>query len=132
MRATPLFHRLLLENDEVRVLETRIGPGEVPVHTHCRLSVLTTLATAHFVRRDGEGAVLGDSRAAGSLPEAGTCVWLEAMPPHSVKPAHHVAEPRLHVSAPTTRRPGQARPGSCGLGRGTYSPRHSSPPVRCP
>jgi hypothetical protein len=84
--AAPAFHRLLLENDEVRVLETRIGPGEtVPVHTHCWPSVLTTLATAHFVRRDGEGAVLGDSRAAGSLPEAGTCVWLEAMPPHSVE-----------------------------------------------
>jgi len=86
LTAAPEFHRLLLENDEVRVLESRIGPGEtVPVHTHCWPSALTTLTASHFVRRDGEGNVLGDSRSAGILPEAGTCVWLDAMPPHSVE-----------------------------------------------
>jgi quercetin dioxygenase-like cupin family protein len=87
LAAAPEFHRLLLENDDVRVLETRIGPGEtVPVHTHRWPSVLTTLSTSHFVRRDGEGTVLGDSRSStGTLPEAGTSVWLEAMPPHSVE-----------------------------------------------
>jgi len=54
--AAPEFHSLLLENDDVRVLETRIGPGEtVPVHTHRWPSVLYTLSTGHFVRRDGEG-----------------------------------------------------------------------------
>jgi len=82
--AAPEFHRLLLENDDVRVLETRIGPGEtVPVHTHRWPSVLYTLSTGHFVRRDGEGRVLSDTRATDTLPEPGTTVWVAAMPPHT-------------------------------------------------
>ncbi len=33
--AAPNHHEVLLENDRVRVLDTRIGPGErTPVHTH--------------------------------------------------------------------------------------------------
>ena len=80
------FHRLLLENDDVRVLETRIGPGEtVPVHTHRWPSVLYVVETAHFVRRDDRGTVLGDTRATGTLPEQGAVIWIAAMPPHTVE-----------------------------------------------
>ena len=33
--AAPKHHRLLFENDRVRVLDTRIAPGDtVPLHTH--------------------------------------------------------------------------------------------------
>jgi mannose-6-phosphate isomerase-like protein (cupin superfamily) len=86
LAAAPGFHRLLLENDDVRVLETRIGPGEtVPVHTHRWPSILYVLETAHFVRRDDRGSVLGDTRAAGTLPEQGVVVWIAAMPPHTVE-----------------------------------------------
>src|ERR1700741_3995299 len=36
LSAAPRHHTLLLENDRVRVIETRIAPGDiVPVHTHC-------------------------------------------------------------------------------------------------
>jgi quercetin dioxygenase-like cupin family protein len=39
--AAPRHHTLLLENDRVRVLETRIPAGQlVPVHTHPWPSVL--------------------------------------------------------------------------------------------
>ena len=39
------FHRLVLETDDVRVLETTIGPGQtVPLHTHRWPSVLYVLA----------------------------------------------------------------------------------------
>ena len=35
MVAAPESHRVLLENDDVRVLETTIHPGEtIPLHTH--------------------------------------------------------------------------------------------------
>lgn len=84
--AAPEFHRLLLENDDVRVLETRIAPGEtVPAHTHRWPSVLYILSTGHVVRRDDEGRVLSDTRATDTLPEPGTTVWLAAMPPHTVE-----------------------------------------------
>ena len=78
------FHRLVLENEHVRVLETRIGPGDtVPLHTHRWPSILYVLSTAHFVRRDGEGELLTDTRATDKLPEQGSAVWTAGMPPHT-------------------------------------------------
>ena len=86
LMAAPAFHRLLLENDDVRVLETRIGPGEtVPVHTHRWPSVLYILSTGHFVRRDDAGRVLSDTRATDTLPEQGAVIWIAAMSPHTVE-----------------------------------------------
>jgi len=80
------FHTLLLENDDVRVLETRIGPGAtVPLHTHRWPSLLYVLSSGHFVRRDGEENVLSDTRASGALPEPGAAIWTAAMPPHSLE-----------------------------------------------
>jgi hypothetical protein len=70
--AAPAHHALLFENDAVRVLETRIPPGElVPVHTHRWPSVLYVLSWSAFVRRDAAGTVLVDSRLVdptGALP----------------------------------------------------------------
>ena len=35
MVAAPEHHQVLLENEHVRVLDTRLGPGEAtPIHTH--------------------------------------------------------------------------------------------------
>jgi len=84
--AAPEFHRLLFENDAVRVLEARIGPGEtVPVHTHRWPSVLYVLSTGHHVRRDGDGRVLSDTRVADAPPELGATFWLTVRQPHSVE-----------------------------------------------
>ena len=86
MVAAPGSHRVLHENEDVRVLETRIGPGEtVPLHTHRWPSILYILATGHHVRRDDEGRVIGDTRTADSPPEPGTTLWLTARPPHTVE-----------------------------------------------
>ena len=79
------FHRLLLETDDVRVLDTRIGPGEtVPVHTHRWPAVLYVVSGGHFVRRDGDGNVLADTRA-GQPIVAGVALWTERLPPHSLE-----------------------------------------------
>jgi hypothetical protein len=84
--AAPGFHRLLFENDDVRVLEARIGPGEtVPLHTHRWPSVLYVLSNAHHVRRDDEGRVLSDTRVEAAPPGTGATFWLTARPPHSVE-----------------------------------------------
>ena len=84
--AAPESHRVLFENDDVRVLATTICPGEtVPLHTHRWPSVLYILATGHHVRRDGEGSVISDTRVAGAPPESGTTMWLTARPPHTVE-----------------------------------------------
>ncbi len=79
------FHRLVLETDDVRVLETTIGPGRtVPLHTHRWPSVLYVLAAGDVVRRDHEGTLLTDSRVSGA-PEVGTAAWIAPMPPHTVE-----------------------------------------------
>ena len=79
------FHALLLQTDDVRVLDTRIGPGEtVPVHTHRWPAVLYVVAGGHFVRRDGEGNVLVDTRS-GEPISAGAALWSEPLPPHSLE-----------------------------------------------
>ena len=86
LSAAPGHHTLLLENDRVRVLETRIPPGEfVPLHTHCWPSVLYILTWSDFIRRDASGAVLLDSRTAGRGGSPPAVGWSEALPPHSLE-----------------------------------------------
>jgi hypothetical protein len=52
----------VIENARVRVLNVCIAPEQVvPVHTH---QALYTLSAGDFVRRDGEGKVLFDTRTA--------------------------------------------------------------------
>jgi hypothetical protein len=85
--AAPQFHSLILENDDVRVLSTCVGPGEtVPLHTHCWPSVLYVVASDHVVRRDEAGNVLLDSRVDGGAPaEVGTTIWTGPMAAHTVE-----------------------------------------------
>ncbi len=86
LQAAPRHHRLVLENDRVRVLETRIGPGDTtPVHTHRWPAVSHLLSWSDFIRRDADGRVLLDTRGRpppASLPQVS---WLEALPPHSLE-----------------------------------------------
>ena len=80
------YHRLLFENERVRVLEVRIGPGQlVPVHTHRWPSAVYVASSSDFIRRDGEGKLLFDSRTAGPPPATPTVQWIGPLPPHSVE-----------------------------------------------
>ncbi len=86
MIAAPAHHVVLFENEHVRVLDTHVGPGETtPVHTHRWPGVLYFLGSSHFVRHDGDGRVLVDSRVDGSMPTPGAAVWIDALAPHFVE-----------------------------------------------
>lgn len=92
--AAPQHHVLLFENDAVRVLDIRVGPGDtVPLHTHCWPSALYLLSWSDFVRRDAIGEVLADSRIQ-SKPVEGAAHWSPAMPPHTLE---NVGETDLHL-----------------------------------
>ena len=81
--AAPKHHRLILENDRIRLLDTVIPVGDtVPVHTHRWPGVYYTLQRGDFIRRDADGNVLFDSRTAPPMPAA---AFLENLPPHSVE-----------------------------------------------
>lgn len=97
MTVAPDHHEILMENDQVRVLDTRLGPGErSPVHTHQWPAVLYILSWSDFVRCDPEGNVLVDSRSMTSRPAAGASVWAAPLVPHYVE---NIGEHSLHVIA---------------------------------
>jgi hypothetical protein len=84
MQAAPEHHKVLLENEHVRVLEAWVAPGDtVPVHTHRWPSVLHVVISSDFVRHDPNGKVVLDSRN-GTPPAAGAVVWGAPLAPHSL------------------------------------------------
>ena len=85
LAAAPEHHRLLLEDARVRVIDTRIPPGErTAVHTHRYPSILYIVSTGEFLRYDAEGNVITDSR---KMPPqvAHSAFRVPPMPPHSVE-----------------------------------------------
>jgi predicted metal-dependent enzyme (double-stranded beta helix superfamily) len=97
MAAAPDHHRVLLENERVRVLDTRLAPGDTtPVHEHGWPAVLHVLSWSDFVRIDRTGKVVLDSRAAGMAPQAGAILWGPALSAHAVR---NVGARELHVIA---------------------------------
>ncbi len=87
-------HTVLLENDAVRVLDTKVGAGQiVPLHTHRWPSALYIIRWSNFVRRDGEGRVVVDSRNIARVP-AGSALWSAPLPPHTLE---NVGESELHA-----------------------------------
>jgi hypothetical protein len=84
--AAPGNHHVLLENDEVRVIETQVPvKTTTPVHTHRWASVEYVLSTTDFIRRDGDGDVVFDTRAAHGRPKPLEVLWSGPRPPHSIE-----------------------------------------------
>jgi hypothetical protein len=84
--AAPGHHAVRLENDHVRVLETRVEAGDtVPVHTHRWPSVQYVVSIADFVRRDQDGNVLFESRASDGPLSDPHVLWSDPLPPHSLE-----------------------------------------------
>jgi hypothetical protein len=84
--ASAAHHRLLLENERARVLESVIPPGETTaIHTHPWPSVQHVVQGADIVRRDADGTVMLDTRAAGEPLEDLMTLWSAPVPPHSVE-----------------------------------------------
>ena len=105
--AAPRHHRLLFENDRVRVLDTRIAPGDtVPLHTHRWPAVHQIMSWSDFVRRDADGKVTVDTRgkpAPASLPAV---MWGEPLPPHTLE---NVGSAELHVVSTELKDGGNAQ-----------------------
>lgn len=93
----PDFHAVLLENASVRVLDTKVRPGErTPVHGHEWPAALYVLSWSDFIRFDPEGNVLLDSRTLASQPAVGSALWAGPIGPHYVQ---NVGDADLHILA---------------------------------
>ena len=96
MTAAPDHHSVLLENEQVRILDTRLGPGKrTPVHAHEWPAALYVLSWSDFIRRDAAGTILVDSRER-PLPSLGAGLWIDPLPPHSVE---NIGSADLHIIA---------------------------------
>ena len=79
--AAPQHHKLLFENDEVRVLEFSIPPGlREPLHAHRYASVLYYLSAAHM-KEYSPGVAAVDR----GHKEDGAVVFLPVGPPHQME-----------------------------------------------
>jgi len=82
--AAPAHHTLLFEDADVRVLETRIRPGErTPVHTHRWPSVLSILSWSPFIRRDADGVTQLDTRGSTTAPPQ--ALYSPPLGPHTLE-----------------------------------------------
>ena len=95
LEAAAGHHRVVFENDRVRVLDTRVAAGEtVPLHTHRWAAANHILGWSDFVRRDAEGLVVVDTRSRPAPASVPFLVWGEPLPPHTLE---NVGGAELHV-----------------------------------
>lgn len=93
--AAPEHHKVLLENDRVRVLETIIRPNEqTALHTHVWSGTLLILNWSDFERFDADGQVIFRSSDLLSAPQPGAVLWSAPLPPHSFR---NIGTQNFHV-----------------------------------
>lgn len=86
MKAATQHHKLLLENESVRVLETKIRPGErTAVHSHPWPAVQYVVSFSDFIRYDPDGKLLADSRNMATKPTPGVALWSPPVPRHYIQ-----------------------------------------------
>ena len=97
MSAAPDHHDVLVENDQVRVLDTNLSPGQcTPIHAHQWPAALYVLSWSDFLRRDEAGNILVDSRTMNPRPAPGEALWLPPLMPHSIE---NIGDSDLHIVA---------------------------------
>jgi len=103
VEAAPQHHKALMENETVRVLETRIAAGErTPVHTRQWPASLYVVSWSDFIRYDPSGNVLLDSRTMATTPKPGEALWSPPGVAHSI---HNVGTTGLLVIAVEIKQP---------------------------
>jgi len=84
--AAPRNHKVLLENDRVRVLDVTVAPGErEEVHAHCRPSVMYVTYLGIARDYDAQGHLIDEQKVAPPPSQFPQTFWLESTPPHSVE-----------------------------------------------
>lgn len=105
LNAAPDHHKLLFENDRVRVLDTHIAVGDrTPVHTHQWPGVLHIFSWSNFAPYNDKGNIVVDSRKIDAFKTPPAAVWSDPLTPHSLENAGeidlHVISVELKAPAP--------------------------------
>jgi hypothetical protein len=95
LRADPGHHKLLFENERVRVLDTLILPGDITeLHTHCFPAALYIISWSDFIRYDEKGNILLDSSSLPFTPSPCSSIWTTSLGPHRLR---NVGSSPLHI-----------------------------------
>ncbi len=93
--AAPEHHKLLFENEAVRVLETIIHPGDkTNLHTHKDPASLYFISCSDFIRYDAAGNIEVDSRTLSKTPTPGSVSWSGPLAPHILE---NTGKDEIHV-----------------------------------
>jgi len=96
--AAPGNHRVLLENDRVRVLEITVAPGErEPVHAHCLPSVSYVMYEGKYRDYDGQGKLLEEVKESPDESKFPLTSWTEPVGPHSFENLDTKPVRSLHI-----------------------------------
>jgi hypothetical protein len=96
-KADPEHHRVVFENEHMRVLETIIDVGDrTPLHTHSAKHLMLASSGSHFIRRDATGAVVFDTRATEPPSVIEPIDWSEGTPAHTLE---NTGDDVIHVTA---------------------------------
>jgi hypothetical protein len=95
LHADPGHHKLLFENDRVRVLDTLILPGDITeLHTHCFPAALYIISWSDFIRYDEQGNILLNSSSLPIIPSPCSSMWTTALGAHRLR---NIGTAPLHI-----------------------------------
>ena len=83
--AAPNNHKVVIENDRVRVLEVTVVPGEIEnLHAHCRSSVMYLMHEGVYKDYGPNGEVVAEAMEAAPADLFPMTLWLDPQGPHRV------------------------------------------------
>lgn len=95
LTAAPEHHKLIFENDFVRVIDTCIPPGEITaLHLHSLPASHIVVSWSDFIRYDADTNILLDSRTTIKDIPQNSAFWGEPLLPHKLK---NVGVNKLHI-----------------------------------
>ena len=84
--AAPAHHRVLFENDLVRVFESTIRVGDrTPPHTHPHQRVMYVVSGSSFTRRDRRGTVIEETRLPSDPADPHYVMWAGPTQLHTIE-----------------------------------------------
>ena len=84
--AAPKNHRVLFENERVRVLDVVVDVGDrEPLHAHCWPSVLYVTFRGKLREWSADGKVIREVKETPPATAFPLTQWLEPSPPHSIE-----------------------------------------------
>lgn len=86
IQAAPQNHRVIFENDKVRVLDVTVAPHtKEPIHAHCWPSVLYITDAGNYIDYGSDGKILFDSRSIATPPRLPMVIYKDPEAPHAVE-----------------------------------------------